>query len=332
MSRAYGELATRLLASVLALILGACASGHPRPPAAPPARAADAQATLTLVTGPRGGAYDEFGRALVRPGEDGSTVPWVSRPTRGATENLTLLRKNDAQAAIVNLATAQEAWTASGPWTGAPPMTDLRVLMPAYAIAFHLVTLADSGVTKVRDLDRKRVGIGVGPSKGPSELLFRTLAGNLGIAPTLVPETPSLLVDPLLSRTVDAIWIAGETPNPTVAELGRRARLRLVALDPEDIAALARQFPAVSAFALPAGTYERQTEPVRTVALWNYVVAGAALPDRVAYEFVRSAMRRPRIAAGALASPPDADGSPAGGFLPWHPGALRWYREGTSGR
>jgi uncharacterized protein len=327
MIRCQGRYARRVLAGVLAAALGACAAGHPRAPETPGGLASGAAPTYTLVTGPRGGAYDDFGRTLLRPADDGSTVPWTTRSSHGAADSLTLLARGDAQAAIVNLGTAQEAWTASGPWAGMRPMTDLRVLMPAYAIVFHLVTLADSGVATIRDLDRKRVGIAVGPSKEPSELFFRTLAGNLGIAPTLVVETPSLLVGPLLARTLDAIWVSGETPNPTLVELGRKSRLRLVSLNADDVAGLTRQYPGLSAFALPAGSYDRQTEPVRTVALWNYVVATAALPDRAAYDFVDAALRRSRIVAGAVAAAPDATGTPAGAFLPWHSGALRRYRE-----
>ena len=283
---------------------------------------------LALATGPRGGVYQQFGSGFARLSADGSAIQVVPRVTRGSAENLALLASGQVQGAIVNMGTAYEAWSGSGPWAGGAPMASLRAVMPAYPVPMQLVVLADSGIDSLRALAGRRIGVGVGPAKGPARLILDTLLADLGVAATISTDTPSLLSDQLLEHRIDAIWLAAELPAAAVTEVATRARVRLLSLDDDAIAAVQRRFPHMASYAIAASTYAGQTGPVRTAALWNFLVTRADLPDADVHALLATVLKRPSASARLLPAVWEADNPVASNpFLPWHPGAIAWFRE-----
>jgi TRAP transporter TAXI family solute receptor len=83
---------------------------------------------------------------------------------------------------------------------------------------------------------------------------------------------------------------------------------------------------------VPAGTYDFMKKPYPTVRMWVSLVAGNHVPDEVVYKYVKAIAEnesRVQSIGGSLKSAPFATATMATNpaKLPYHPGALRYYKE-----
>jgi hypothetical protein len=82
-------------------------------------------------------------------------------------------------------------------------------------------------------------------------------------------------------------------------------------------------------FTIPAGTYNGQDKNVKTVSMWNLAIANASMPDSLAYEITKLALednaRMVQIHASAIETL--ASNWDKNNFMPFHPGAVRYYKE-----
>jgi uncharacterized protein len=82
---------------------------------------------------------------------------------------------------------------------------------------------------------------------------------------------------------------------------------------------------------VPAGTYPFMEKDYPTVRQWVALLAGSHVPDEVVYKYVKAiAENEARVQAigGSLKTSfktANMSNNPAG--LPYHPGALRYYKE-----
>jgi TRAP transporter TAXI family solute receptor len=143
----------------------------------------------------------------------------------------------------------------------------------------------------------------------------------------VITDTPSELAEQLLARKIDAIWLGAELPAATFEELSTRVRTRVFGLSDAEIASVLRRFPHMAAYTIAAGSYTGQAQPIRTVAVWNFAVANQNLDPETAYRLVRAVLRQSDQNARALPPTWAPEAVFANTFLPYHPGALRYYQE-----
>ena len=87
--------------------------------------------------------------------------------------------------------------------------------------------------------------------------------------------------------------------------------------------------PELSASKIAAGIYRSLDRDYITVGLYNFAVARADLPDELMYQVVKAVFEnQPRL---QKATPAASETIPQNvvkdTFLPFHPGAFRYYRE-----
>jgi hypothetical protein len=255
-------------------------------------------------------------------------VPVTTVPSGGSIENLRRIEAGEADLALVAMGPAFEAWTASAaPWTGGPQLRRSRALVPMYETPFHLATTTASGLRALRELDGRQVG--VGPRGGANELIFLKLAEGLGIKPVLVFGDPTQLADGVINRQVDALFFGAGAPVPAYTRIAEQTDIRFLAIDGEDRDIMRRAFPYLGPGTIPAGTYKGQAAAVATVALWNFIVAREGLDADTAYAVAKAVMSDPTATQMAH---PAAGGTrlehlAANTFMPFHPGALRYFAE-----
>jgi TRAP transporter TAXI family solute receptor len=83
---------------------------------------------------------------------------------------------------------------------------------------------------------------------------------------------------------------------------------------------------------VPMGTYDFMKKPYPTVRMWVALLAGAHVPDEVVYKYVKAIAEneaRVQSIGGSLKSSPFTTAKMASNpaKLPYHPGALRYYKE-----
>ncbi len=126
-----------------------------------------------------------------------------------------------------------------------------------------------------------------------------------------------------------SLWQGAVVPIPSLVEVTTQADAIVFGLSDAEVAAVLARLPALSATTIPAGTYKGQTEEIKSFSAWNFVVANNDLPDDVAYAITRAVLSATDPGSDIY---PTASGTRAANaannhILPFHPGALRFYRE-----
>jgi TRAP transporter TAXI family solute receptor len=282
---------------------------------------------LRFATGPAGGPYNAFGKALATA--VARSAPWLRIGpvgTAASVDNLRRLDDGSAELALAMADSAQDAVRGRSPFSRPAAVAALARVYVNYT---HLLVPADGPVRTVRDLAGKPVAVGA-PGSGAQVVAGRLLevAGLTGRRS--VRERPLGLaesVTALRSGTVDALIWSGGVPTPALTALAAKLPLRFLPLDGQVSELRERYGPVYTAVTLPAGAYGLK-EPVGTVGVGNYLMARADVPERAARGVLQVVFDQWRVllrevTAGARLEPRFAIST---GEVPLHPGAVAYYR------
>jgi uncharacterized protein len=305
-----------LLAAGAAALLPACGSAARKP---------DTLAEVDIYSAGAGGAFLPYAQGLARVLAS-QGVASRALESSGSIENVRKVDAEPQRLGTVFLGTAFEGVTGSGTWTQGRRHGNIRALFPMYETSFQLVALRSAKIDSVALLAGKRVG--VGPAGGPAESYFKGLTAGLGINATPVTGTPAALSQDVLAGRIDALWQGASVPIPPIQEVANQADAAVFGLTASESAVMLRTFPFLSPATVPAGTYRGQAQPLASIAAWNFVVAHRDLPPAHAYWITRTVLglADPRVIA-ASAGPTRAANAVHNKVVPFHEGALRFYRE-----
>ena len=247
--------------------------------------------------------------------------------TAGSIENIRRLSGDPRGVGTVFMGSAFEAYTGIGDWNDGTRFTDLRALFPMYETSFAVAAITTSGIHGMSDLDGKRVG--VGPRGGPAAVYFAGVTNDLHLHATPVYGQPAELVDALLSGTIDALWQGAPAPIPALVDVVTRAPAVVFGLTEAEQSAMVVRFPFLAPTTVTAHTYTGQSAPIRSVGAWNFVLAHQDFPDEDAYRITGAALSAadPSRQIDPSAVGTRAEKAAINSFLPFHPGAARYYRE-----
>jgi uncharacterized protein len=300
-------------------LLAACVS----PPAQPTLR------EVVIHSAGQGSAFLPYAQGLARYlGLHGVKASAVE--SRGSIENLQVLDGRSDTVPVrlgtVFLGSAFEAINGSAPWTQGKKHGNLRALFPMYETSFQIVALRSSGLGELRQLSGKRVG--VGPAGGPAESFFKGLAQAEGLDVMTVAGTPAALAADLQAGRIDALWQGAALPIPAIKDVTDAADAVVFGLTDDELAAMLKRFPFLSAATVAPDVYRGQSSALKTVAAWNFVMANMDLAEADAYFITKTVLTAadPK-ALHPSAAPTRAVNAPYNKVVPFHRGSLRFYRE-----
>ena len=133
----------------------------------------------------------------------------------------------------------------------------------------------------------------------------------------------------LADGLIDAFVYAAGLPTSAFSELAIQNDVTFLPLSEEDKATFKEAAPSMQDFTIPAGTYEGQDEDIPSVSMWNFAIAHQDLPESLAYEITKLALednaRMKQLHASAVETL--AENWDTNNFMPFHPGAVRYYEE-----
>jgi TRAP transporter TAXI family solute receptor len=287
---------------------------------------------LSIATGGTGGVYYPYGGGLAKVLNE--SLPGVrasAEVTAASVDNLKLIRDGKADVAFVLADTLADAIAGRGAFTGAPaPAESLAVLYSNYT---HIVTSARAGIASVADLRGKVVSTG-SPGSGTEVIAFRMLRAA-GLDPDRDVRRQGLgaseSADALKDGKIAAFFWSGGLPSPALQDLSHTPGITIRLVPSADLLpGLQRDYgPLYFPLEIPASAYPGVDAPVPVVGVANVLVVNRAMPEPLAYDITRVLFdKQPELAAihpeARHLSPATAvAGSPA----PFHPGAVRYYRE-----
>ncbi len=287
---------------------------------------------LSIATGGTGGVFYPYGGGIAKViTESLPNTEATAEVTAASIDNLKFLQQGTSDLAFTMSDAAQDAVLARDDFKdfGAIPLRTLAVLYSSYT---HLVTLADSGITDVAQLKGRTVSMGAAGS-GTATLGYRILDAA-GVGPNDIrPQSLGVAqsVDALKDGKIDAFFWSGGLPTASVLDLVNtpRTHARFIATDSllprlEKTYGSSLYYKAI----IPKGVYQQNTD-VAVVGVAVLLVASETMPEDLAHDITRVLFeKQPELAtihpqAKVLSIKTATTGSP----IPFHPGAIRYYRD-----
>jgi TRAP transporter TAXI family solute receptor len=298
------------------------------------ARARGARRRLSIATGQVGGTYYVLGAGMAKViGDHVPNVRVTAEMTVASVDNLKFLRAGQADLGLTVGVSLADAYRGTDAFRDLGP-APVRALARLYDQPTHLVTLARHGIARVAGL-RGRVVSVQAPGSG-TEVIARRMLEAAGLDPErdLACERlgPAQSVDALRDGKLDAFFFSGGVPTPSILELATVAggEMRLVPSDDLLPALHARHGPGLfPRVVIPAGGYPGLAADVPTVGNATLLAVDAAMAEPLAYEITRALFEHVEELAAIhpVARALDVARAAAGTPVPFHPGAVRYYRE-----
>lgn len=303
---------------------------------------------VVVPTGSTGGVFFFYGQAVAKILSETGVAEATAQQTGGSYDNLLLLRDRTDPAANTYYCALTTTDAALVTYTGQEPRfkekraDSQRILFYMYPSLIHIVTTEKSGIKVVQDLKGKRVSTGQ-PGSSTENLALLVLEGA-NIKPESFGKRERLpaaeSAKALAEGTIDAYFWVGGVPTSSVVELGQSLlrkgdRIRLVPVNPQSTTAqlLLKRFPGiVSTGVVPKSVYGTAID---TPALFtgNVFVCPASMPDNLAYAITKAVfdniktLETTTTAARDTTLKNSADLYAAKTVIPFHPGAVRYFRE-----
>jgi hypothetical protein len=281
-----------------------------------------------MGTAAPGGTYAIYGPVWGLIAQEATGINVSFRTTQGPNQNIILVDRREVELGMVTMGIALQAWNGQGEWTQGNRFRNIRALFPMYDTPFHAVTLARSNITSHAQLQGRSVG--VGPRGGTPGTYYPLILKELGVTPSAIrfgsgADMGGQVADGLL----DCFAFAAGVPIPVFSEMETQHDINFLGFTDAEVEKLTKAFPELSRGVIPVGTYRKQRGPITMVGVFNFAIGHRSLPDDLAYEIVKAVMtNNARMVQGQAAAKetlPENVGKNT--FLPFHPGAARWFRE-----
>jgi len=246
----------------------------------------------------------------------------------GATvDNLRRLARKQIDFGLVTTNTGYQAYAGTGDYEGKP--VDTRLLWVYVAAPQNVVVRADSGVTKLEDLNGKKFNPGLRGSstEKTTEAVFELLGIKIDPVRGSTTDIVNAIKD---NRAIGYVKSgAGNRLDGSTMDIMTFTKLNVLSLKPDQAAKIREGMPELGIVEVPAGA----AEGIPAYTTWSFGVAVHARPDLdedIAYQITKVAMEDETVQANAMAELKGAnliETTLKYGSVPLHPGAAKYFRE-----
>ena len=303
------------LALVLIMILAVVSCGGSKP--------------MTMGTGGTAGTYYGYGGILGTQIKNsaGITVNVVS--TDGSKANILGINTGNYQLGTVQSDVMAYAWSGSRSFESEGAITSFRVIGGLYAEAVQLVTM-NPEIKSVADLAGKKVSIGAAGSGVYFNAMDVLTAAGL-TENDIIPQYQSFAdsADALKDGKIDAAFIVAGPPTPAITELFTTNTAYLVPIDGAVAEKLMADCPYYTVHAIPANTYNGQTEEVKTVTVKATLIVSASASEDDVYKITKAIFDNIEAITTAHAKGAELsiENATSGMTAPFHAGAAKYFAE-----
>lgn len=342
---------TIALISTAALIAACSGSDDAAAPASAPAPApAPAESTeeetldceadvsaLEIVTAPTGSIFFPLGTAIAAQLERELGIPVTASPSAGSGENVILMDSGDAELSITASNALVPAYRGETPYDR--EYATLRPIAQLFPNALLLYALKSSGITKVSELEGKRVGVGAN-SLTWDHFIAPFLASQgleYGVNMTAVYAGFDDMANQVRDGQLDAAISTGGASAPAPAFIGLASELDVVVLewDQEPVRETGRRLGFASWFEEYPGSvipgYEGETYFTPNIG-GPYLATSTDLSPgticavtRIFHENLATIASDVAVMNWALSRGEEALTAPLGD-MPFHDGAVAYWR------
>ncbi|HBK79617.1 MAG TPA: hypothetical protein DDZ83_08030 [Nitrospinae bacterium] len=297
-----------------------------------PQRAAAAQKLLSFATARLGGSWAGIGAGLAKLLTE--KIPGISikaESTGGGVANNKLVHSGQSDIGLTVERLTLLARIGKGPFKK-KKFTKNRMLLSGIQVGvLQIATLEGSGIKTLGDLKGKRVSAGPARGGGNPALKFSLLVHGITYKDFKVSylnyaQGKNALID----GNLDAALTYAAIPVPALKELqAGRKKWRLVGIKPEKVVQIAKRFKGYFRVTVPAKAYGLAQDTI-TIGARNGLIVNADLDNKLVYQIIKTidqnldtvkkihpSLKKMNRKIWAKSSVP----------VPYHPGAIRYYKE-----
>ncbi len=286
---------------------------------------------ISVGTAPVGGAFYTVGGAItevINERQDEHNWRVTAESTGGSMENIRLLDQNQIQAALSNASITFFAVRGTEGWDKAYPMRSVMTLFPNVA---QFITLQSSGIRRVQDLKGKRVY--VGPEGAGFEYFVKPILEAHGLSfddITPVYASQQTAVDLLADGSIAAAMLGGGVPTQSITTAATTLDIYFIPYDEDAKDKLIAEYSFFERVTIPAGKYPKQDQDYHGLNVGSaHLIVSESADEQFVYDLTRlvfanrEAIKQRVAAAGAI----NEKNAIKDTGTPFHPGAIRYYRE-----
>ncbi|EKS42624.1 TAXI family TRAP transporter solute-binding subunit [Afipia clevelandensis] len=314
---------TTKLAAALAVVLsaGLTLSAHAQ------------QKTMSIGTGGTGGVYYPLGGAVANVlSKNLPNVQATAEVTGGSVDNLKLIGTGKNELGFTMADAALNAYNGEDKFkSGKVP---LQTLLVVYPNRMHVVTIEGTGIEKMSDMKGKRVSTG-SPGSATEVMAFRVIeAAGLDKDKDMKRERLGVAesVNAIKDGKIDAFFWVGGIPTAAVTDLAATPGVKMKLVDHSETVDKmnAKYGKLYTASTIKAGSYPGYDKDNKIAEVWNLIVTGDKMSNDDAYNIVKTLVEKKAdlvaVHKEALSFSLDnqvQSRSP----IPFHPGALKYFKE-----
>ena len=293
---------------------------------------AQVKTRISIATGGTGGVYYPLGggfAALISKHLPG--VEATAEVTTASVDNMKLLHADKVALTLTQSDIALDAY--QGQMKGFNEKVGVRTISALYSNYMHIVALDGSGIKTITDLRGKRVSTGA-PGSGTEVKGLRVLEAYGISAKDLKSQDrlgASESAAAMKDRKLDAFIWDGGLPTAAILDLAATPGIKIQLIGHGDgVAKMVSKYGAVYFVGtIPKGTYGGMETDVQVAALTNLLTAHARMDESLAYQITKLLHERTAdlVAVHQAAKEITLKSAVVGSPVPFHPGALRYYKE-----
>ncbi len=251
--------------------------------------------------------------------------------TGGSIYNLNALASGELEFGVAQSDMQFHAYQGSSKFSEQGANPQLRAVFSIHSEPFTVMARNDSGIRSFADLPGKRVNIGNPGSgqRGTMEVLMQALGWKREDFKLVSALKATEQARALCDNKIDAMIYTVGHPNASIKEAATACEAHLVPVTGEVVKDLIDKHPYYASAEIPAGLYQGSEGVTPTFGVKATLVTTAAVDAEVVYQLVKAVFEnldKFRQLHPAFAHLKAAD-MLEGNSAPFHPGAVRYYKE-----
>jgi len=284
---------------------------------------------VRLATGGSAGTYYAYGSAVAQILNEKTKITITVQSTGASRANIQLINAGEVEIAIAQNDVMDYAWRGVDLFNG-EKINSFNTMAALYAEVCQVVASPASGIKTIADLKGKNVS--VGDAGSGVEFNARQILEAYDITFDDIKKQNlsfNASADALRDNKIDAFFCVAGAPTPAVVDLATNREIAILEIDEAHADQLIRKYPFYTRFPVKAGSYKGMTADVMTVAVKATFIVSNKLSEDTVYKLTKALFDNKKTIEAAHAK--GLELSPAyaidGISVPFHPGAIKYFRE-----
>lgn len=280
---------------------------------------------ISFLTGGTSGTYYPLGGAIAKIIDQETDIQPDAVSSNASADNIIALVDGEAEIAFTQTDVAADA--AEGINAFDEPIDTVLGLGSLYPETIQIVTVDDTGIESVEDLEGKKVSVGA-----PGSGTYINAEQILEVHDMTMDDIDAQNLDfgesagGIKDGNIDAAFITAGAPTGAVEELQATSDVVILPIEDDKAQTLIDKYPYYAEDTIPEGTYDL-AEDLDTVAVLAMLVVTDELSEDAVYGMTKAIYENSDDIAHAKAELISIDSALDGIGIEMHPGAVKYYEE-----